>query len=217
LISVKIEIILLLILGEQKMETAETDPPRHRTVSPAKKAERPKSLPYHSLTVEPQAIRESPEFALDRVFPGQDKSAFTTSLDSGANRGHQIPSRSPKLRGRSQDPDTSVQTPKKVKLKKASSISSPIRNRRDLDHSEHSPFSSPRQRRSVKSKEAEDRLGYTSSVHEPMKSTSSPELSSPPAFPKGSCSNRNVFLETHACRNQGRIKYGSLALIISFR
>ena len=182
------------------MESAETaDPPRHRTVSPAKKAERPKSLPYQSLTVEPQVIRESPEFALDKGFPGQEKRAFTTSLDSGANRGHQIPSRSPKLRGRSQDPDTSVQNPKKVKLKKASSISSPIRNRRDLDHSEHSPFSSPRQRRSVKSKEAEDRPGYTSSVREPVKSTSSPELSSPPAFPKGSYSNKNF-----SRRNQGQ-------------
>lgn len=198
------------------METAGTDPPRHRTVSPAKKAERPKSLPYHSLTVEPQVIRESPEFALDRGFPGQDKTSFTTSLDSGSNRGHHIPSRSPKLWGRSQDPDTGVQTPKKVKLKKASSISSPIRNKRDLDHSEHSPFSSPRQRRVVKSKEAEDRHGYTTSIHEPMKSTSSPELSSPPAFPKGSYGNRGVFLVTNACRNQGRVKYGLLASIISF-
>lgn len=175
------------------METPETDAARHRTVSPAKKAERPKSLPYHSLTVDPPVIRESPEFALDRGFTEHDKSAFTTSLDSGANRGHQIPSRSPKLRGRSQDPDTSVQTPKKVKLKKASSISSPIRNRRDLDHSEHSPFTSPRQGRSVKSKEAEDRLGYSSSVREPMKSTSSPELSSPPAFPKGNYGSSGVF------------------------
>ena len=183
------------------METPETEPPRHRTVSPAKKAERPKSLPYHSLTVEPQVIRESPEFAMDRGFPKQDKSAFTTSLDSGANRGHQIPSRSPKLRGRSQDPDTRVQAPKKVKLKKASSISSPIRNRRDLDHSEHSPFSSPRQRRSVKSKEAEDRLGYTNSIHEPMKSTSSPELSSPPAFPKGSYGNRSALLGSYGNRS----------------
>ena len=194
------------------METTETDPTQQRTVSLAMKAERPKSLPYHSLTVEPPVIRESPEFALDRGFPGQDKSAFTTSLDSGANRGHQIPSRSPKLRGRSQGPDTSVQTPKKVKLKKASSISSPIRNRRDLDHSEHSPFSSPRQRRGVKSKEAEDRHGYTSNVHEAMKSTSSPELSSPPAFTKGSYSKKNVFLVTNARRNQGRVKHSLLAM-----
>ena len=199
------------------METAETDPSRHRTVSPAKKAERPKSLPYHSLTIEPQVIRESPEFALDRGFPGQEKNAFTTSLDSGANRAHQMPSRSPKLWGRSQDPDTSIQNPKKVKLKKASSISSPIRNRRDLDHSEHSPFSSPRQRRGVKSKEAEDRHGYTNSVHEPIKSTSSPELSSPPAFPKGNYDNRNVFLVTNARRNEECIKYGLIALLISFR
>ena len=198
------------------METAETDPPQHRTVSPAKKAERPKSLPFHSLTVEPQVIRESPEFALDRGFPGQDKSAFTASVDAGANRGHQIPSRSPKLWGRSQGPETSVQNPKKVKLKKASSISSPIRNRRDLDHSEHSPFSSPRQRRVVKSKEAEDRHGYTSSVHEPMKSTSSPELSSPPAFPKGNYGNRGVFLVTNARRNHDCLKYVLLALIVSF-
>lgn len=186
------------------METPETDPPRHRTLNPAKKAERPKSLPYHSLTVEPQVIRESPEFALDRDFAEQDKSDFTTSLDSGANRVHQMPSRSPKLRGRSQDPETRVQTPKKVKLKKASSISSPIRNRRDLDHSEHSLFSSPTQRRSVKSKEAEDRLGVSSSVHEPMKSTSSPELSSPPAFPKGSHGSRSNLLGTIARRDQGR-------------
>lgn len=186
------------------METLETDPPRHRTLNPAKKAERPKSLPYHSLTVEPQVIRESPEFALDRGLAEQDKSDFTTSLDSGANRVHQMPSRSPKLRGRSQDPETRVQTPKKVKLKKASSISSPIRNRRDLDHSEHSLFSSPTQRRSVKSKEAEDRLGVSSSVHEPMKSTSSPELSSPPAFPKGSHGNRSNLLGTIARRDQGR-------------
>lgn len=167
------------------METPEVDVLQHRTVSPAKKAERPKSLPYHSLSVEPRVIRESPEFALDRVFNEHDKSAFTTSLDSGASRGHQIPSRSPKPRGHVQDPNPSVQALKKAKLKKSSSISSPIRRRRDLDHSEHSPFTSPRQPRSVKSKEAEDRLGYTSSVGDAKKSTSSPELSSPPAFSKG--------------------------------
>lgn len=167
------------------METPETEAPQHRTVSPAKKAERPKSL-----EVEPPVIRESPEFALDRVFTEHDKLHFTTSLDSGANRGHQIPSRSP--RGHVQDPGPSVQALKKVKLKKSSSISSPIRRRRDLDHSEHSPFTSPRQGRSVKSKEAEDRLGYTNNVGDPKKSSSSPELSSPPVFPKGNYGN-NVF------------------------
>lgn len=174
------------------METPEKDAPQHRAISPAKKAERPKSLPYHSLSVEPRAIRESPEFALDRGFTEQDRKALTTSLDAGASRGHQIPPRSPKPRGHSQDLDTSAQAPKKVKLKKASSISSPFRSRRELDHSEHSPFTSPRQGRSsmgVKSKEAEDRLGYTSSVGDPKKSTSSPELSSPPAFPKGNHGN----------------------------
>lgn len=178
------------------METPEKDAPQHRAISPAKKAERPKSLPYHSLSVEPRAIRESPEFALDRGFTEQDRKALTTSLDAGASRGHQISPRSPKPRGHSQDLDTSTQAPKKVKLKKSSSISSPFRSRRELDHSEHSPFTSPRQGRSsmgVKSKEAEDRLGYTSSVGDPKKSTSSPELSSPPAFPKGNHGNGNTF------------------------
>ena len=127
-------------------------------------------------------IRESPEFALEL-----DRSALTKSFDSGAGRGHQIPSRSPKPWGHVQDP--SVQALKKVKLKKSSSISSPIRRRRDLDHSEHSPFTSPRQGRSVKSKEAEDRPGYTNSIGDPKKSTSSPELSSPPAFHKGNYGN----------------------------
>ena len=37
----------------------------------------------------------------------------------------------------------------------------------------------------VKSKEAEDRPGDMSLLGDPKKSSSSPELSSPPAFPKG--------------------------------
>ena len=170
------------------MEAAQTDVPQHRTVTPVKKAERPKSLPYHSLKIESRVIRESPEFALDTVFTEQDKSALTTSLDTGVSRGHQVPSRSPKPGRHTGELDTSAQARKKVKLKKALSISSPIRSRRDLDHSEHSPFTSPRLGKSsvaVKSKEAEDRLGYTGSVGNPKKSTSSPELSSPPTFPKG--------------------------------
>ena len=67
-------------------------------------------------------------------------------------------------------------------------MSSPIRRKGDLDHSAHSPFTSPRQGRNamtVKSKEAEDKPGYLSFLGDPKKSSSSPELSSPPAVPKG--------------------------------
>ena len=80
------------------------------------------------------------------------------------------------------------QVPKKPKLKKSSSISSPIRDKKSLDHSAHSPFSSPRQGKNtmaVKSKEAEDRHGYMGFLGDPKKSSSSPELSSPPAPHKG--------------------------------
>ena len=84
--------------------------------------------------------------------------------------------------------NASSQAPKKAKLKKSLSISSPIRSKREWDHSAHSPFTSPRQGRStmaVKSKEAEDRHGYMAILGDPKKSSSSPELSSPPAVPKG--------------------------------
>jgi len=174
---------------EQKTEPAAKDHPQHHSITPAKKAERPKSLPFHILGVDPPVIRESPEFALERVFPEQDRTDLTLSLDSGSRRAHQLPgsARSPKPRGAVQSEDSSPQAPKKPKLKKSSSISSPIRNKRSLDHSSHSPFTSPRQGRSsmaVKSKEAEDRPGYMGMFGDPKKSSSSPELSSPPAVPK---------------------------------
>lgn len=164
--------------GDQKIETTQTDVPQSGTVTPPKKAERPKSVPYQSLKVERGVIRESPEFALNTEFTEQDsKPALTTNFDSGVNQPKQ---HSDKL-------DTSVQAPRNVKLRKSSSLSSPIRRKKDLDHSEHCPFASPRQGRSsvaVKSKEAEDRLDSLASVGDPKKSTSSPELTSPPAFPK---------------------------------
>lgn len=72
-------------------------------------------------------------------------------------------------------------------------MNSPVRGRTDFDHSAYSPFTSPRQERktvAVKSKEAEDRHGYIGSLGDPKKSSSSPELSSPPAVPKGNhCSS----------------------------
>lgn len=174
--------------GDQKMETVQGDVPQGRTINPAKKAERKKSVPYQSLEEEHGVIRESPEFALDTVFSKTDtKSAPTTSFDSGVSRYHQDPSRFPQPKKHGDKLDTSDQVPRKVKLRKSSSFSSPTMARKALDHSEHSPYASPRQGRisiAVKSKEAEDRLFSPASVGDPKKSTSSPELSSPPAFPK---------------------------------
>lgn len=88
------------------MGHAEKDHPQHHAPTPAKKAERPKSLPYHTLNVDPPVIRESPEFYLE-----QDKTAFTKSLDSGSSRAQQVsgPLRSPKPRGAGQGLDTSSQ------------------------------------------------------------------------------------------------------------
>ncbi|RMX59744.1 hypothetical protein pdam_00021002 [Pocillopora damicornis] len=174
--------------GNQKMETVQGDVPQGRTINPAKKAERKKSVPYQSLEEEHGVIRESPEFALDTVFSKTDtKSAPTTSFDSGVSRYHQDLSRFPQPKQHGDKLDTSDQVPRKVKLRKSSSFSSPTMARKALDHSEHSPYASPRQGRisiAVKSKEAEDRLFSPASVGDPKKSTSSPELSSPPAFPK---------------------------------
>ena len=171
------------------METVQGDVPQGRTINPAKKAERKKSVPYQSLEEEHGVIRESPEFALDTVFSKTDtKSAPTTSVDSGVSRYHQDLSRFPQPKQQGDKLDTSDQVPRKVKLRKSSSFSSPTMARKALDHSEHSPYASPRQGRisiAVKSKEAEDRLFSPASVGDPKKSTSSPELSSPPAFPKG--------------------------------
>ena len=171
------------------METVQGDVPQGRTANPAKKAERKKSVPYQSLEEEHGVIRESPEFASDTVFSKTDtKSAPTTSFDSGVSRYHQDPSRFPQPKQHVDKLDTSDQAPRKVKLRKSSSFSSPTMARKALDHSEHSPYASPRQGRisiAVKSKEAEDRLFSPASVGDPKKSTSSPELSSPPAFPKG--------------------------------
>ena len=90
------------------MEHPDKDRPKQHTTTPAKEAERPKSPPLHTLKIDPPVIRESPEFALDRVFTEQDKAALTASLDSGSKRGPQLPAeRSPRPRESSQDMDTS--------------------------------------------------------------------------------------------------------------
>ena len=175
------------------METVQGDVPQGRTINPAKKAERKKSVPYQSLEEEHGVIRESPEFALDTVF-----SKTATSFDSGVSRYHLDPSRFPQPKQHGDKLDTSDQVPRKVKLRKSSSFSSPTMARKALDHSEHSPYASPRQGRisiAVKSKEAEDRLFSPASVGDPKKSTSSPELSSPPAFPKGTNTQQGTLVE----------------------
>ena len=102
---------MILTTGEQKVEHAEKDHPGQHAITPAKKAERPKSLPFHSRNVDPPVIRESPEFALGKVFGDQDKTAFIASLDSGSNNVRQLPgpSHSPKPRGASGGQDNSSQ------------------------------------------------------------------------------------------------------------
>ncbi|XP_015768229.1 PREDICTED: tuberin-like [Acropora digitifera] len=121
------------------------------------------------------------------------KAALTLSLDSG--------SRVAQLR----ELETESQAPKKSKLKKSSSTNSPIRNMSVLSQSLHSPFASPLQsRRSMakKSKEAEDRLGLTSASGQPKKSSSSPELSSPPAFPRALGKTSSSRIVSHGGRPQ---------------
>lgn len=175
---------------ERKTELSGKDQDERQAVTPTRRGERPKSLPFHVPNADPPVIRESPEFALDKVFPEKGKAALTMSLDSGSSRFNQLPApkRSPKPRGAIKNPDSGSQASKKGKLRKSSSINSPIRRKDKLHHSSHSPFASPLQIRkavAIKSKEAEDRHGFMSVSANPKKSSSSPELSSPPAFAKG--------------------------------
>lgn len=99
-----LHLFTLYSLGKQKVEKAEKDHSKQRVRTPAKNAERPKSLHYQSLSVEPAVIRESPEFTLER-----GNADFTLSLDSGSRRAHQLPgsTRSPNPRGAQQSTQVS--------------------------------------------------------------------------------------------------------------
>ena len=91
---------------------AEKDNSGQHAITPAKTVERPKSLPIHTLCIEPPVIRESPEFAVD-------KTSITASRDSGSNRVHQLsgPSYSPKPRGAPGGHDNSSQVSKVNKIR----------------------------------------------------------------------------------------------------
>lgn len=165
--------------GEQGIEFSETGKGEHHAVSQTRKDQRSNSRPFHTTDTDLQMTRDSAD--------ANGKAALTLSLDSG--------SRVAQLR----ELETESQAPKKSKLKKSSSTNSPIRNK------SHSPFASPLQsRRSMikKSKEAEDRLGLMSASGQPKKSSSSPELSSPPAFPRALGKTSSSRIVSHGGRPQ---------------
>ena len=168
------------------MEQLEQDAAKHEASHEVLNVSRPKSLELNSLSSGHQVIRESPEFQLESAFPHQDINTVTaTSLNERVTKDVEDSRRT----AHAKSLDTSSQPSKKVKLKKAASISAPIRTKKGLHHSNSSPFRSPRQVHGsvmLRSREAEDGLGFGGAVRDPKKSTSSPELSSPPPFPKGS-------------------------------
>ncbi|XP_067044886.1 tuberin-like isoform X1 [Acropora muricata] len=171
--------------GEQGIEFSETGKGEHHAVSQTRKDQRSNSRPCHTTDTDLQMTRDSAD--------ANGKAALTLSLDSG--------SRVAQLR----ELETESQAPKKSKLKKSSSTNSPIRNKSVLSQSLHSPFASPLQsRRSMakKSKEAEDRLGLMSASGQPKKSSSSPELSSPPAFPRALGKTSSSRIVSHGGRPQ---------------
>ena len=103
--------VCALPLEERKTELSGKDQDERQAVTPTRRGERPKSLPFHVPNADPPVIRESPEFALDKVFPEKGKAALTMSLDSGSSRFNQLPApkRSPKPRGAIKNPDSGSQ------------------------------------------------------------------------------------------------------------
>ena len=91
------------LIGDKKTEQPGKDCPQHHSSTP-KKVERPKSLTLHTLSVDPPVIRESPEFAADKVFTDHDKATTSANKDKLPS-----PARSPKARESSKDMDTDPQ------------------------------------------------------------------------------------------------------------
>ena len=91
------------LIGDKKTDQPGKDYPQQHSTTP-KKVERPKSLSLHTLSVDPPVIRESPEFAADKVFTDHDKAATSANKDKLPS-----PARSPKARESSKDLDTDPQ------------------------------------------------------------------------------------------------------------
>ena len=91
------------LIGVKKTDQPGKDCPQQHSSTP-KKVERPKSLSLHTLSVDPPVIRESPEFAADKVFTDHDKAATSANKDKLPS-----PARSPKARESSKDLDTDPQ------------------------------------------------------------------------------------------------------------
>lgn len=91
------------LIGDKKTEQPGKDCRQHHSSTP-KKVERPKSLTLHTLSVDPPVIRESPEFAADKVFTDHDKATTSANKDKLPS-----PARSPKARESSKDLDTDPQ------------------------------------------------------------------------------------------------------------
>ena len=88
------------LIGDKKADQPGKDYPQQHSTTP-KKVERPKSLSLHTLSVDPPVIRESPEFAADKVFTDHDKAATSANKDKLPS-----PARSPKARESSKDLDS---------------------------------------------------------------------------------------------------------------
>ena len=88
------------LIGDKKTEQPGKDYRQRHSTTP-KKVERPKSLTLHTLSVDPPVIRESPEFAADKVFTDHDKAVTSANKDKLSR-----PARSPKACETSKDLDT---------------------------------------------------------------------------------------------------------------
>lgn len=117
------------LIGGKKTDQPGKDSSQQHSTTP-KKVERPKSLTLHTLSVDPPVIRESPEFAADKVFTDHDKSVTSANKDKLPS-----PARSPKARESSKDLDTDPQ----VKFKYSAVL---ISQKSDLFEKKWLPFQS---------------------------------------------------------------------------
>ena len=116
------------LIGDKKTDQPGKEHPQQHSTTP-KKVERPKSLSLHTLSVDPPVIRESPEFAADKVFTDHDKAATSANKDKLPS-----PARSPKARESSKDLDSDPE----VKFKYSAVLISP---KSDLFEIKLAPFS----------------------------------------------------------------------------
>ena len=116
-----------VLIGGTKTEQLGKDYPQQHSTTP-KKVERPNSLTFQTLSVDPPVIRESPEFAADKVFTDHDKAATSANKDKLPS-----PARSPKARESSKDLDTDPE----VKLKYSAVL---ISRKSDLFETKLAPF-----------------------------------------------------------------------------